>query len=273
LDIAAPAQRRLAAGLTKLPAVRIGTSGWVYKTWRGPFYPEKLPQRLWLHHYAEAFDTAEVNGSFYRLPSQATVAAWRDATPPDFTFAWKASRFITHMKRLRAATPSLERILAPMQALGLKLGPMLFQLPPSMILDLPRLTDFLALLPAAPPSVIEFRHPSWYVDTVFEALARRGVALCVSDHHHAPAPWLATAPFAYVRGHGPSGRYVGSYSDEALIVWARRIERWRIEGKPVYAYFDNDVAAAAPSDARRLRVLVERAHSAKVKMSTPDSQP
>jgi uncharacterized protein YecE (DUF72 family) len=234
-------------------AMRIGTSGWVYRGWRGPFYPAKLPQRLWFEHYAGIFDTAEINATFYRLPTQAAVARWRELSPPGFLFAWKASRFITHMKRLRDVEASLERVYAPMLALGDRLGPALFQLPPQMSCDLPRLTDFLALLPPDKRHVVEFRHPSWYAEPVFEALAARDVALCVSDHHHAPAPWVATASFVYVRGHGPGGRYHGAYSDAELDRWASRLQAWRAEGRDAFAYFDNDIGCAAPVDAQRLK--------------------
>ena len=184
-------------------ALRIGTSGWTYKHWRGGFYPHGLPQSRWFTRYAEVFDTAEINATFYRLPSQATVAGWREKAPEGFVFAWKASKYVTHAKRLLDAAPSLERIYAPMLTLGAKLGPCLIQLPPSMKLDLERLTTFLDLLPRERRHTVEFRHPSWYVDPVLEVLASRNVALCVSDHHHAPAPALATADFAYVRLHGP----------------------------------------------------------------------
>ena len=236
-------------------ALRIGTSGWTYKHWRGGFYPEGLPQSRWFARYAEVFDTAEINATFYRLPSQAMVAGWREKAPPGFVFAWKASKYLTHNKRLLDAAPPLERIYAPMLTLGAKLGPCLIQLPPSMTLDLPRLAGLLPLLPADRRHTIEFRHPSWYVDPVFEALAAHGVALCVSDHHHAPAPALATADFAYLRLHGPGGRYVGAYEDWVLESWSRDIAAWRAEGRDVYAYFDNDIGGAAPEDASRLRAL------------------
>jgi uncharacterized protein YecE (DUF72 family) len=241
----------------KRGAARVGTSGWIYRSWRGPFYPQPLPQRLWLHHYAGVFDTAEINATFYRLPTQAAAARWRETTPSDFLFAWKASRFITHMKRLRDAETSLARVFAPMEALGAKLGPALFQLPPQMSLDLPRLEAFLALLPAGRRHVLEFRHPSWYADAVLAALARANVALCVSDHHHAPAPWAATADFAYVRGHGPGGHYSGSYANPELDRWAAHICAWRAEGRDVFAYFDNDIDCAAPGDAARLKGLLD----------------
>jgi uncharacterized protein YecE (DUF72 family) len=233
--------------------VRVGTSGWVYRPWRGPFYPTDLPQKRWFQFYAEQFDTAEINATFYRLPSQAAVAAWREAAPPGFQFAWKASRYITQAKKLRDAEAPLARVYAPMAALGDKTGPTLFQLPPQLRLDLERLETFLGLLPHGQRQTIEFRHPGWYVDEVFAALARHDVALCISDHHDAPAPWVQTASFVYVRGHGPGGTYAGSYGDPELAHWARHIAAWRDAGRDVYAYFDNDIGCAAPFDARRLR--------------------
>ena len=183
------------------------------------------------------------------------MAAWREKAPDGFVFAWKASRYLTHMKRLLDAGDALERIYAPMRTLGAKLGPCLIQLPPSLQIDLDRLESFLPLLPPEHRHTIEFRHPSWYVDPVFAALERAGVALCVSDHHHAPTPFVATAPFAYVRGHGPGGRYVGAYPDETLNAWAESILAWRGEGRDVYAYFDDDIGGAAPFDAIKLRGL------------------
>ncbi len=235
--------------------MRIGTSGWSYAHWRGDFYPVGLPQKQWFRYYASQFDSAEINASFYRLPTQAMTAAWREAAPRSFIFAWKASQYITHSKKLKDPEQALERVYAPMMAMGAALGPALFQLPPQLRLNLERLETFLALLPPDRRHTVEFRHPSWYIDPVFEALARRNVALCVSDHHHAPAPWLATADFVYVRGHGPGGFYSGSYSDEALGHWSDHITRWRGEGRDAYAYFDNDIGCAAPYDALRLRAL------------------
>jgi uncharacterized protein YecE (DUF72 family) len=231
----------------------IGTSGWDYPAWKGGFYPATLPRKNWLEYYTATFDTAEINATFYRLPTQASVARWREASPPDFRFAWKASRFVTHMKRLRDAGDSLERVLAPMRALGSKLGPALFQLPPSLKLDLPRLRDFLAVLPPGLQCVVEFRDPSWYVDPVYETLGAHGAGFCISDHHHAPAPWVATSDLAYVRGHGPDGRYAGAYDDATLSAWAERLADWRSAGRAVFAYFDNDIGCAAPGDAVRLR--------------------
>jgi uncharacterized protein YecE (DUF72 family) len=233
--------------------LRVGTSGWVYRPWRGAFYPPTLPQKDWFKFYASQFDTAEINATFYRLPSQAAVAAWREAAPEDFQFAWKASRYITQAKKLKDAEEPLARVYAPMAALGPKAGPTLFQLPPQLRLNLERLQSFLRLLPPDGRQAVEFRHPSWYVDDVFAALTEHDVAFCISDHHDAPAPWVRTASFVYVRGHGPGGTYAGSYGDPELSRWSRHIRTWRGEGRDVYAYFDNDIGCAAPDDARRLR--------------------
>ena len=235
--------------------LRVGTSGWIYRHWRGVFYPQDLPMKRWFAFYAERFDTAEINATFYRLPSQAAVAAWREAAPPGFVFAWKASRFITQAKKLRDVEAPLARVYTPMLALGETLGPALFQLPPQLHLDLERLAAFLALLPQGRRQAVEFRHPSWYEPAVFDLLAQHDVALCVADHFKAPAPWRATASFAYIRGHGPGGDYRGAYSQAQLQRWADHIQGWRAEGRDVYAYFDNDIGCAAPADAIRLRRL------------------
>lgn len=238
-------------------SVMVGTSGWTYASWRGPFYPPAVRQKDWLGYYASQFATAEINATYYRLPSQATVAAWREATPPGFVFAWKASRFITQAKKLRDPDEPLARVFAPMSALGAKRGPSLFQLPPSLHLDLPRLEHFLTRLPEG-RHVIEFRHPSWYADATFDLLRAHDIALCLSDHADAPAPWVQTASFSYVRGHGPSGRYAGRYADEALDRWSGQIRAWARDGHDVYAYFDNDIGVAAPFDAQSLRERLAR---------------
>lgn len=205
-----------------------------------------------LAFYAGSFDTVEINGSFYRLPSEAAVQGWAQRSPPGFLFAWKASRFITQAKKLRDVAEPLERVFARMAPLGDKLGPALFQLPPQLRRDDDRLAAFLAQLPHGRRVAIEFRRPDWYAPEIFALLERYGAALCVSDHHAAPAPWVATASFAYVRGHGPGGRYAGRYGDAELDAWARAIEGWRAEGREVFAYFDNDIDGAAPLDAQAL---------------------
>lgn len=231
--------------------VRIGTSGWAYKDWRGPFYPEAVKDKDRLAFLAGRFPTVEINASFYRMPTQAAVAAWREQTPEGFVFAWKASRYLTHMKRLKEPEEPLAYMFSRADALGAKLGPILFQLPPRMKRDDARLQAFLNALPPGRRYSLEFRDPAWYADAVLAMLEARNVALCVSDHHHAPAPWAATADFVYLRGHGPGGRYFGRYGEARLSEWARAIQAWRGE-RDVHVYFDNDIKSAAPADAEQL---------------------
>jgi uncharacterized protein YecE (DUF72 family) len=238
--------------------IRIGTSGWSYDGWRGALYPEKLPKKDWLRYYGVQFSSAEINASFYRTPSEEAVRAWRRDTPRDFLFAWKASKFMTHWKRL---LPTCANSIALMQTrlrlLGPKLGVVLFQLPHRFGKDTGRLRDFFHMLPRRHRYAFEFRNAAWYAADVFELLHDFDVALCISDHADAPAPWEATASHVYVRGHGPSGRYHGSYSAKTLRCWAEAMLRWQAERREVFVYFDNDQKAAAPRDARRLMRMIE----------------
>jgi uncharacterized protein YecE (DUF72 family) len=237
--------------------VRIGASGWVYPHWAGRFYPKAIRNKDRFAYYASQFDTVEINGSFYRLPSETAVQAWAEQAPPGFVFAWKASRFITHAKKLKDVGEPVNLVFARMAPLGDSLGPALFQLPPQLRLNLERLAEFLGLLPTAARVALEFRHPSWYAPAVLRLLADHDVALCISDHHSAPAPWEITAGFAYIRGHGPGGRYVGRYPAGELDRWTRTIGPWLAEGRDVYAYFDNDIEGAAPLDARGLAAKLD----------------
>lgn len=252
----APARAKLSR--QKKGALRIGTSGWTYESWWGPFFPEGLRKKEALCYYASVFACVELNAPFYRTPTLEAVRGWADQTPDDFRFAWKASRFITHWKRL---TPACDSSLALMETrlerLGAKLGPVLFQLPPQMRANHERLASFLTLLRWGRRYAFEFRHPSWYEPRVFDLLRDHDMALCISDHADAPAPFEATAGWIYLRGHGSSGRYEGAYGEETLRDWARRIARWRGQGKDVWCFFDNDVKSAAPSDARRLIALAD----------------
>jgi uncharacterized protein YecE (DUF72 family) len=239
--------------------LRIGTSGWSYADWRERFYPAELQRKDWLRWYGSQFPTTEINGSFYRTPSLEAVRGWHQQTPADFRFAWKASKFITHWKRLGPSTQnSLELLETRLAALRKKCGPVLFQLPARFTVDRGRLAEFLAMLPRKRRYAFEFRHASWYEDPIYDLLARHNVALCISDHHDAPTPWLTTARHVYVRGHGPAGRYKGSYSIAKLKHWALHIARWQRERRDVYIYFDNDQKSAAPKDARRLQALLSR---------------
>ena len=222
------------------------------------FYPEGVPKKQWLGWYATQFQTTEINGSFYRTPSLEAVRAWRDQSPKDFLFAWKASKFITHWKRLgENSVNSIALMQTRLEALAPKVGAVLFQLPPHFSKDCARLASFLEMLPRHYPYAFEFRHQSWYHDEVFELLRKHDVSLCLSDHHDAPAPWEMTAQHVYIRGHGPGGRYKDNYPAATLRSWARRIARWREQRRPVFVYFDNDQKSAAPADARRLLDMLE----------------
>jgi uncharacterized protein YecE (DUF72 family) len=239
--------------------VLIGTSGWHYDSWRGQFFPNQLPLKKQLPYYATKFKTTELNSVFYRTPSPLAVKAWRDGTGKDFVFAWKASKFITHWKRLsNESDTSLSLLESRLALLGEKAGPVLFQLPPNFPADPDRLAAFMKLLPKSRRYSFEFRHPSWYKSTVFRLLSEHNAALCISDHRDAPAPWKRTADFLYIRGHGPTGGYKDHYSAAALSVWGRRISAWAKRGYDVYVYFDNDQKSAAPADARRLRKRLEK---------------
>lgn len=237
--------------------IYIGTSGWTYDDWRGRFYPAKVPRKGWLAWYATQFCATEINGSFYRTPSIEAVQAWHDATPDDFRFAWKASQFITHWKRLSPNSQnSIELMESRLTVLGCKSGPVLFQLPARFKADCERLAQFLEMLPRAYDYAFEFRDASWYQEAVFALLRHRNVSLCLSDHFQAPAPWIVTARHVYVRGHGPTGRYRDSYPQSALQSLAERIRTWRTERRQIYVFFDNDQKSAAPKDAARLEALL-----------------
>jgi uncharacterized protein YecE (DUF72 family) len=238
--------------------IRIGTSGWLYKSWRGAFYPPGLKQREEFAHYAKSFDTVELNGSFYRLPIEGAPERWRKQAPPGFLYAWKYPRWLTHYYRLRDPQQSYDRVFARMRGLGAKAGPVLFQLPPHFKVDRERLATALECLPKRVRAAWEFRHPSWYDPAIYDLLAAHDAALCISDHADAPAPWRQTASWIYVRGHGPSGRYHGAYGEAALKRWSKSMISWAKAGSPVFCYFDNDIDAAAPKDAARLKKLISK---------------
>jgi uncharacterized protein YecE (DUF72 family) len=235
---------------------RIGCSGWNYDDWRGPFYPVGEPKRRWLELYAERFDTVEVNTTFYRLPKRDAVAAWVTQTPESFTFAVKASRYLTHIRRLQDVTDGVARFyerIEPLIEPG-RLGPVLWQLPANFRRDDQRLDHWLQALPDG-LHTIEFRHPSWFVPAVMRELRARGVALTIGDHPQRPfQSQQATASWRFVRFHyGARGR-AGNYSATELATWARRIAQWR-RRQTVFAYFNNDWRGFAPANAR---TLIER---------------
>ena len=252
---------------SRAAGVHVGCSGWTYKSWRGRYYPDAVPTSRWLEHYASDFDCVETNGTFYRLPEAHTFEDWAARTPQGFRMAVKASRFLTHMKKLTAPEEPLERLLTRAAALGRKLGPVLYQLPPNLHRNDDRLRQFVAALPRTIPGaakrplrhVIEFRHPSWYVAQTYDLLATHDVTLCLHDRRGSAivdAPIIG--PILYVRFHGPSGDYFGRYSEAALVRRADRIANIR-GGRDVWAFFNNDPEGAAVRDAAVLRAaLTER---------------
>lgn len=256
--------------------IRVGCSGWVYKHWGADFYPANLAVPEWFDHYRQVFDTVEINNSFYRLPEWRTFAAWgRRADPGDgerpFLYAVKASRFLTHMKRLIDPKEPLRRLLSRARHLGQTLGPILYQLPPRWVPDVDRMEAFLDALPRdidLPRGggrrplrhVVEFRDARAYEGPLPGLLEKHGVALCLHDMKDSGTGRLSVGPFAYVRFHGTAG-YGGRYSAEQLAEWAGWMRVQAAAGRDVYAYFNNDIGGHAPRDAVRLRRLAERAET------------
>jgi len=235
-----------------------GTSGWHYNDWKGRFYPEKLPRAKWLEFYARHFSTLELNNSFYRLPSEEAFSRWYDSSPPDFTFAVKVSRFITHIKRLKDCDEALENFMSRTRILKEKLGPLLYQLPPGLHRDDEVLAAFLDKLPRELRHVIEFRHESWLVEEVFDILRRYHIGFCVFDMPKLTCPLLATADFAYIRFHGRDSLYSSCYTDEELTDWAGKIGDLASNLDSVYIYFNNDIEGFALKNAATIREYLEK---------------
>jgi uncharacterized protein YecE (DUF72 family) len=234
----------------------IGTSGWHYKHWIGDFYPARFPPTKMLARYVKEFSTVEINNSFYRLPNEKTFRAWGQQVPSGFLFAVKASRFISHIKKLKDAADAVNLLLERSAALRNALGPILFQLPPQWKLNIERLGEFLSVLPDGHQFAMEFREPSWCTDSVYELLRGRNVALCLHDWMGMPWPEEITADFTYIRFHGSGQRYGGRYPDQALRIWADRIRDWKDRLSQVFVYFNNDTGGHAIRDARRLREML-----------------
>lgn len=237
--------------------VRVGTSGWSYRHWRKVFYPEQLPQRQWLSHYAAEFDTVEVNTTFYHLPRESTMESWRERAPDGFIYALKAGRFITHTQELKNAQEAVEEFIRRARLLREHLGPILYQLPPRFKQDLGRLEDFLQLLPLDLISVFEFRDESWCREDTFELLANYDACFCSHDMPGLYTPRRGTGPAAYVRFHGPARRYAGAYSEDTLEEWAEWMAIQWEAGRSVYAYFNNDIGGHAVRDAKKLLRALE----------------
>lgn len=230
------------------PRAVVGTSGYSYKEWKGSFYPNDLPASEMLRYYALRFPTVEINNTFYRMPSRAMLAKWPAQVPPSFTFVLKASQRITHVKRLKEAESEVAYFLGNASALGDRLGPVLFQLPPFLRKDMPRLTDFLALIPKEVSAAFEFRHPSWYDDGVYAALASHGAAFCVSDTDEDSTPLVATADWGYLRLRRCD------YDQRHLESWADRIlaQRWTT----AFVFFKHEEEGTGPKLAAQFTALV-----------------
>jgi uncharacterized protein YecE (DUF72 family) len=240
--------------------VRIGLSGWNYAHWRdGVFYPPRLPAARWLEFYADRFDTVEVNSTFYRLPRRDAVAHWVEQTPAGFVFAVKGSRYLTHVKRLRDLGPGLERFLERIEPVlrSPKLGPLLWQLPPTFRRDHARLADALARLPRELRHCFEFRDPSWFVEDTYALLRKHEVALVIGDRPQVNAfqTHELTTNWTYVRFHGGTRGRRGNYSDSELREWAERLRGWS-RTHEVFAYFNNDFEGFAPRNAALLQQLL-----------------
>jgi uncharacterized protein YecE (DUF72 family) len=238
--------------------VHIGTSGWHYKDWSGTFYPEGLPTKDFLEYYTRHFHTVEINNSFYQLPKKETLKNWRDIVPSDFIFTVKASRYITHMKKLKDAEKSLSPLLKRIDVLGDKLGPILFQLPPRWGLNLERLNDFLETLPSDFRYAFEFRDKSWLDPKAYEAIELLGAALCIYDMAGYISPKEITADFVYVRLHGPDGPYKGHYDAKTLSGWAGAFSAWFRQGMEIFCYFDNDEKGYAVWNALKLQDMMNK---------------
>lgn len=243
--------RRPAAG------IHIGTSGWHYKDWVGPFYPDDTRPKGMLAYYAGEFGVVEINNSFYRLPDTKTLSTWKASTPERFTFAFKASRYITHNKKLRDAGEALDKMVGVVSALGDKLGPILFQLPPRWKVNSQRLDGFLGMMPPGLRVAFEFRDPSWFNDEVYGILRSHGAAFCIYELDGRKSPTEVTGDLVYIRLHGPDGAYKGSYSTRDLSGWAGAISSWTRSGKDVYCFFDNDERGYAAQNALELKRMLE----------------
>jgi uncharacterized protein YecE (DUF72 family) len=233
----------------------IGTSGWHYKHWAGTFYPAHVKSSGQFKYYLTFFSTVEINNSFYRLPTRKTFLSWKNSTPKHFIFSVKASRYITHMKKLKESKSSLHEFMDHALVLKEKLGPVLFQLPPGWKINTERLDLFLQSLPSWGKYVFEFRNPTWYHPDVFALLKKYNCAFCIYELDGHLTPIELTANFVYIRLHGPGGKYQGNYPDATLKQWSRRCKNW-LKTKDVFIYFDNDEAGYAAFNAIRLQELV-----------------
>jgi uncharacterized protein YecE (DUF72 family) len=243
--------------------IHIGTSGWKYKHWQGGiFYPPELKETDELSFYTGIFKTVELNNSFYHLPDPKTFKQWGKSVPANFIFSVKASRYITHMKKLNETGEALSLFLKHARQLKEHLGPILFQLPPKWKINIERFELFIKKLPKKFRYTFEFRNPTWYHQDIYDLLKKYNCAFCIYELDHHQSPIITTADFIYIRLHGPEGKYNGSYSNQQLKEWAKRCRNWSKSGKEVFIYFDNDQKGYAANNAQSLQTLIKKAPSA-----------
>ncbi len=233
----------------------IGTSGWYYDHWRQRFYPADLPKSKWVEYYAQQFETVEINNTFYHLPKEQTLRRWHELAPQGFLYAVKANRYITHIRKLNDASEPLERFFERVNLLKERLGPILYQLPPSLHKNLELLAAFIRLLPKKEQAVFEFRHESWYEDDTFELLDKSGVGFCIHDMPGKESPRIVTGKIIYMRFHGTTGRYSGSYPESQLGDWANWLKNQAPKVRAIYVYFNNDAHGHAIKNAKQLKGL------------------
>lgn len=234
----------------------IGTSGWSYDHWKGVFYPDNIPRSRWFSHYVNNFSTVEINYSFYRLPAASTIEKWRTETPRGFTFAMKASRYLTHVKKLNVGKENVAAFIERVRGLNEKLGPILYQLPPQQKKDLRKLESFIRLLPGGMRHAVEFRDDSWIAEETFSLLSEHGICYCIVSAPRLQCERRVTAPFVYIRMHGTENWYRSSYSDGELGGWAGYICGILRDGLDVYIYFNNDHRAYAVRNAKTLGAVI-----------------
>lgn len=237
--------------------VNIGTSGWYYQEWVGPFYPKEIKMGDLLNYYTRFFSTVEINLSFYRLPDRETFCHWANEVPEGFIFSVKANRYITHLKKLKDSFDPLNRFLEVVFFLKDHLGPILFQLPPRWKCNPERLEAFLQILPAGNHYVFEFRDPSWWNEAVYHLLKIYRVSFCIFDLSTVLSPIVSTSELIYIRLHGPNHAYCGQYSQETLMKWAKKIKEWSDQNKTIYCYFDNDQSGFAIKNALGLKEILK----------------
>jgi uncharacterized protein YecE (DUF72 family) len=247
--------------MMKKGKIYIGTSGWHYKHWKGTFYPQDIKDAEQFSYYSRYFKTVEINNSFYRLPTLKTFTDWKKASPARFIFSVKASRYITHMKKLKADPESISNFFTNAAGLGAKLGPILFQLPPGWKVNVERFSGFLPTLPSAHRYTFEFRNQTWYTDEIYALLRKYNCAFCIYELERHLTPLQETADFIYIRLHGPGNKYQGSYTKAALKKWAQRCLDWQQQKKDVFVYFDNDQEGYAAFNALQLEELVKKLQS------------